>query len=82
MTETCHEEGTCGVQSYPAAQCHRLAIGDSVARAYLLLGEPARQEGAAYGWYAHKTDWGIGVTARFEQGRLIALDCPAAPWAN
>lgn len=78
ITKACYARGTCGVRSYPAAQCHKLRIGDDIGRVHAWLGDHMSASGARYTWHWDKVSHDTGVIARFEDDRLLTLDCPAA----
>ncbi|WP_422505970.1 hypothetical protein [Stenotrophomonas sp. GZD-301] len=77
-TRLCLLQGDCGQMASPLGRCGRVQPGDSRGHVYFELGNPLPGAGRTASWPADKVGDGT-IRARFEDERLVHLDCPAPP---
>ena len=74
ITPVCFYLGGCGSWIHPPTPCSEIRNGTSLARVYVLLGNPAYNDGSTASWRFGKPD-SSEVRATFAAGQLSQISC-------
>jgi hypothetical protein len=78
IAPNCYESKTCGVRSSPGLDCRKLRLGDSIDRAYFVLGEPSQKRGDELTWPLGKSENTV-IIVGFSGDKISRLNCDKAP---